>query len=127
MKTDLTEIREFLSDCLKSQGDVFKATADNDTKLEICGTIPAMQGKKKVDGFYFASVIPKPKDVRLYFFPLYTHRDQIEPHMSAELKKALKGKTCFHIKSISDEMATEIEEMVKKSVKLYQDDGLLAK
>jgi len=82
-----------------------------------------MQGMKKVDGFYFGSVVPKPKDVRLYYFPIYTHPAEFS--ISDELKKALKGKSCFHIKKLSPEMEKEIGEMVKKGVDLYDKDGLI--
>lgn len=123
---DLNEIKAFLISLLTDQGSVFKITDDSDEKYEVSGTVEAMQGKKKVDGIYFASVVPKPKDVRFYFFPLYTHNAAIVPTLSPELKKALKGKTCFHIKSISEEMAAELKALVARSVKLYQADSLLA-
>ena len=82
-----------------------------------------MQGKQKVDGFYFGSVVPKPKDVRLCYFPIYTHPTEFAP--SDELKRCLKGKSCFHIKIISPEMDKEITEMVAKGVSLYDKDRLL--
>lgn len=91
--------------------------------LEVCGKKEVMQGKQKVDGYYFASIVPKPKDIRLYFFPIYTHADAFSP--SEELNKCLKGKSCFHIKKLSPELETEITEMVKKGVELYDADGLI--
>ena len=71
-------------------------------------------------------VVPKPKDVRFYFFPTYTHKEQIG-ELPENLKKALKGKSCFHVKYIDDEFEDNIKELVKTAVKLYQADGLLAK
>ena len=127
MTKDLNEIRSFLQTILKKHKSVLKATTDTDEKYEVSGTIEAMQGKKKVDGIYFATVNPKPKDVRFYFFPLYTHREQIVDSLSEELKKALKGKTCFHIKSISDDMKKEVDDLVSTGIKLCQKDGLLDK
>ncbi len=85
-----------------------------------------MQGKQKVDGFYFGSVIPKPKDVRLYFFPMYTHKKQLHGKMSPELSKFLKGKSCFHIKHLTPELEKEIGTMIDNAVKIYQKDNLLA-
>lgn len=82
-----------------------------------------MQGKQKVDGHYFASLIPKSNDVRLYFFPIYTHADAFT--LSEELKKCLKGKSCFHIKTLSLELETEITEVVRTGVRLYKNDGLI--
>jgi len=124
--TDLEEIRSYLRTCLSEHGKSLKFTADTDVKVEATGTIPAMQGKKKVDGMYYASVIPKPKDIRFYFFPLYTHREQFVDTLSPELNKALKGKTCFHFKSLSPEASAEIKGLISKGVELYKADGLLA-
>lgn len=124
---DLEEIKSFLIGLLNEHSQCLKATTDTATKYEVSGTIETMQGKKKVDGIYFSTVAPKPKDIRFYFFPLYTHADHLKDTLSDELNKALKGKTCFHIKSISPEMQVELKSLVAKAVKLYQKDGLLAK
>lgn len=126
MTKDLNEIRETLTSILKEHSSVLKVTADTDVKFEVAGTVEAMQGKKKVDGIYFSSVVPKPKDVRFYFFPSYTHKDQLG-ELPENLKKALKGKSCFHIKYMDDDMESNLKDLVKKSVELYQADGLLAK
>ncbi len=126
MTKDINEIQAKLIDILKEQIDVLKISAETENKFEVSGTIEAMQGKKKVDGIYFASVVPKPKDVRFYFFPTYTHKEQIG-ELPENLKKALKGKSCFHVKYMDDEFEDNIKELVKTAVKLYQADGLLAK
>ena len=126
MTKDINEIQSKLIDILKEQIDVLKISAETENKFEVSGTIEAMQGKKKVDGIYFASVVPKPKDVRFYFFPTYTHKEQIG-ELPENLKKALKGKSCFHVKYIDDEFEDNIKELVETAVKLYQADGLLAK
>ncbi|MFK7785470.1 MAG: hypothetical protein AB8B56_10155 [Crocinitomicaceae bacterium] len=126
MTKDLTEIRETLTSILKEHSSVLKVVADTEVKYEVAGTVEAMQGKKKVDGIYFSSVVPKPKDVRFYFFPSYTHKDQIG-ELPENLKKALKGKSCFHVKYMDDDLEQSFRDLVKKSVGLYQADGLLAK
>ena len=123
MKTDLTEIQGTLKDILKSQVPTLRIRKDEPTVLEMCGTKEVMQGKQKVDGYYFASVVPKPKDIRLYYFPIYTHVNAFP--LSDELKKCLKGKSCFHIKKLSPEMEKEIAEMVIKGVIIYEQEGLI--
>jgi hypothetical protein len=123
MKTDLTEIETTLRGILKSHVPTLRVRKDESSVLEICGTKEVMQYKQKVDGYYFASVVPKPKDIRLYYFPIYTHPTEFTP--SDELKKCLKGKSCFHIKKLSPELENEITEMVAKGVELYDKDGLI--
>jgi hypothetical protein len=123
MKTDLKAIEETLRAILKAQQPKLRIRKDEATVLEMCGTKEVMQYKQKVDGFYFASIVPKPKDVRLYYFPIYTHMAAFS--ISDELKKSLKGKSCFHINKLSPEMEKEIEEMVQNGVHLYETDGLI--
>lgn len=123
MKTELAEIESFLKETLKSQCPPLQVRKDGDAGMEVAGTIPAMQGKQKVDGFYFASIVPKPKDIRFYFFPIYTHSEAFS--LSDELKKALKGKSCFHIKKLSPDMESEIAKMVQEAAKLYKKEGLI--
>ena len=124
MKTDLTEIRASLREMLTSNLPPLRIRKDEETVLEVCGTKEAMQGKQKVDGYYFASIMPKPKDVRLYYFPIYTHATEFE-WVSPELRKCLKGKSCFHIKKMSPELEVEIKKMVDKGIELYVKDGLI--
>lgn len=123
MKTDLKEIQSALVDQLNKQVPPLRSKDGGPRGILFEGTKPGMQGKQKVDGYYFATVVPKPKDVRLYFFPIYTHADQFK--LSDDLKKALKGKSCFHIKKLSLEMEEEIGAMFEQGKKLYAADGLI--
>ena len=124
MKTELTEISSTLKALLNQQTpSPLKIRKDNEATFEVAGTIEAMQGKQKVDGYYFASVITKPKDIRFYFFPIYTHPDQFK--LSDELQKCLKGKSCFHIKRLTIEMEKEINSIVVNAIKLYKKDNLI--
>ena len=88
MIKDLSQIEAFLRQVLIEQQPLLRIRKNETDVLEACGTKEAMQGKQKVDGFYFASIMPKPKDVRFYFFPLYTHVDRFK--LSPDLQKMLK-------------------------------------
>jgi hypothetical protein len=109
---------------LRSLEPSIKIRVDNEKTFEAAGTIPAMQGKQKVDGYYFASVMPKPKDVRFYFFPIYTHANAFSD-VSDELRKCLKGKSCFHVKKLSPELESEFNSMINKGAELYKKEGLI--
>ncbi|WP_421874802.1 hypothetical protein [Marinoscillum sp.] len=123
MIIDLLEIQNTLQELLKAHVPPLQIRKDNENVFEVAGTKEAMQGKQKVDGFYFASVVPKPKDIRLYYFPIYTHVDQF--FLSAELQKCLKGKSCFHIKKLTPELQVEIKAMIEKGVHVYEKDDLI--
>lgn len=124
MKTSIEEIQKTLINSLEKHTPTLKVRAKTDTKFEVAGTIPTMQGKQKVDGIYFSSVIPKPKDVRLYFFPIYTHPEAFK-NISEPLRKCLKGKSCFHIKKIDESLESDIHEMIKIGIDTYKKEGLL--
>ncbi|MEM7659142.1 MAG: hypothetical protein AAF399_23680 [Bacteroidota bacterium] len=119
MTKDLSEIQDTLKDILKAHLGDLKIRKELDNVFEVCGTVEAMQGKQKVDGFYFASVVPKPKDIRLYFFPLYTHKEEMG-ELSAPLQKFLKGKTCFHIKYLDDALIAELKDLTARALELYR-------
>ena len=124
MKTDLSQIREALVSSFDKHLPPLKVKKSSFECFEVAGTKKVMQGKQLVDGFYFASVVPKPKDIRLYFFPIYTHVDAFKD-LSDEMRKCLKGKSCFHIKKLSEEMEKEFQEMIATGVKLYLRDGFI--
>ncbi len=124
MTKDIDEIRKRLITILKGHLGALKVTIDTKEKFEVTGTIPTMQGKKKVDGIYFSSIVPKPKDVRFYFFPAYTHQEQIGD-LPDHLNKCLKGKSCFYIKYLDEELESSITALVGQGVQLYKEDGLL--
>tara|TARA_R110002020_G_scaffold213078_1_gene419809 strand:- start:2104 stop:2481 length:378 start_codon:yes stop_codon:yes gene_type:complete len=125
MITNPIEIDLALRKLIKAHVPPLQLRKDDSSGLEASGTIPAMQGKKKVDGFYFASIIPKPKDTRLYFFPIYTHCDHFAG-LPPILRKCLKGKSCFHFKHLNEELEKHISKMVEQGVLIYQKAGLVA-
>ena len=124
MKTEIPEIEVALKDLLKAHLNPLMIREETETVFQVCGTKARMQGKTKVDGYYFASVMPKPGDVRLYFFPIYTHVGFFND-ISPELKKCLKGKSCFHIKNLSLELEEDIKKMIQKGIDLYLKDDLI--
>lgn len=124
MEEKIVKIQQDLIELLKEQLGHLKVSKESAEVFEVSGTKEVMQGRQKVDGHYFASVMPKPKDVRLYFFPIYTHPEAYSD-ISPAFRKALKGKSCFHIKNLDEELKAEIRGAVKKGVELYQKDGLI--
>ena len=125
MTKDINEIWLILKSLLKNHENVFNIVSDSEEKFEVIGTKAVMQGKQKVEGHYFATLIPKPKDLRFYFFPAYTHADEIKALMNETLTKFLKGKSCFHIKKVDDAVIENLKVIIDRGVDLYQKDGLL--
>ena len=125
MTKNVDEMWPILVEMLKTHENVFKIVSDTADKFEVTGTKSVMQGKQRVEGHYFATLMPKPKDVRFYFFPAYTHVEEIKPLMNETVAKFLKGKSCFYIKKMDDEIRENLKTIVAKGVELYQKEGLL--
>ena len=89
MLSDLEQIERTLKDLMKKHQPLLQIRVEENGQFEVAGTKKVMQGKQEVSGHYFASVIPKPKDVRLYYFLIYTHVNDFA--ISDNLKKCLKG------------------------------------
>jgi hypothetical protein len=121
---DPAEICRTLRIMLTRRMPPLKVRHDRPDLLEVAGTKETQQGRQKVDGIFFASVVPKAKDVRFYFFPIYTHPAEFE-FLSADLRKNLKGKSCFHIQKLSPEVRSEIQEMIERGIRIYQDAQLI--
>ncbi len=124
-KTEVTEVRNSLKKTLERFLGPLKVKVDTESNFELSGTIQAPQGKKMVDGIYFSSIVPKEKDVRFYFFPAYTHPEAFE-YISDRLKKFKKGKSCFHVSYLDEELENEIKEMISKAIDIYRTEGWLA-
>lgn len=124
MKTEITDIRETLKNILENFLGPLKIRVDKPSNYEVNGTIEAPQGKKMVQGIYFSSIVPKEKDVRFYFYPAYTHPQEFE-YISDRLKKFKKGKSCFHVKFLDEELENEINGMVSKAIDIYKKNGWL--
>lgn len=118
---DLDLIQAWLQDSLRSLGAPLQVRKEGENGIEVAGTKRVMQGKQEVDGFYFASTVRKPKDIRLYFFPIYTDSDLYS--LSEELNKMLKGKSCFHIKKLNDPLKTELKDMMLRGKQRYEEKG----
>ena len=124
MAANLKHIETTLRAILLQHCPPLRVRVDTPSNFEVAGTKPCMQGKQKVDGIYFASVVPKPKDIRFYFFPNYTHATAFAQQYPT-IQKCLKGKSCFHIKAFTADMENELTAMVKLGVALYQKQGWL--
>lgn len=124
MKKDIHEVRETLKHILESFLGSLKVRVNKPSNFEVNGTIEAPQGKKIVQGIYFSNIVPKEKDVRFYFYPSYTHPKEFE-YISDRLKKFKKGKSCFHVKFLDEELENEIKEMISRAIDIYKKEGWL--
>lgn len=124
MKPELKFTQQKLTEFLRKNVPPLKITKDNSSVFEVFGSKEITYLGKKMDGIYFATVVPKPNDVRLYFFPIYTHAKEFE-NIPQSVKKCLKGKSCFHIKNADDKFLIDFKKMINKGVSIYKKSNLI--
>lgn len=71
---------------------------------------------------FFAGLMLKKGQVGFYFMPIYTHPDKFKD-VPAELKKCLKGKSCFHIKKPDAVLDRQLKDILKKGYEVYKEEG----
>ncbi|MFW9826681.1 MAG: hypothetical protein ACFFEY_03565 [Candidatus Thorarchaeota archaeon] len=86
-----------------------------------------LYGSKKVSLFgkksqptYIAGVIQQKNYVSFYLSAIYSHPELFK-NISPELKKFLKGKSCFNINKLTPPILQEVEEILQIGIKKYQE------
>lgn len=77
---------------------------------------------RKAQPTYIAGVIQQKNYVSFYFSPVYSHPNLFQ-EISLDLKKLLKGKSCFNIKKISPGLLEEIEKILMIGINIYKKIG----
>ena len=77
-------------------------------------------GKTKKE-LFFAGLTLQKNYVSFYFMPIYVE-PELKEKLEPELLKLLKGKSCFHIKSIDQELENKIFDALQKGYKLYEEN-----
>ena len=80
-----------------------------------------IEGRKRKEVFFAALIIQK-SYVGFYFMPVYAE-PEIKKLFAPELLKLLKGKSCFHIKTLTAELVLQIESALQAGFALYQERG----
>lgn len=99
---------------------VNKSTKPGCTELYSVKPVEAL-GKKR-DEMFFAAVMPMKAYVGFYFMPIYTHASEFKD-LDPSLRKLLKGKSCFHIKTIDQEVNKRLSALLKRGYDLYKKIG----
>lgn len=80
-----------------------------------------IDGRKKKE-VYFAGLTIQSNYVGFYYMPIYTDV-QLKDFFKQDLLRLLKGKTCFHIKKLDENLEKQIDEVLKKGYILYEKRG----
>lgn len=122
--TDKAEIFEQLCAALKEYSPPYEPGVDTETRYDLWAEHGPYQafGKERKD-VYFGGVMIQSSYVGLYFMPVYSDPEAMKRIFSERLLKTLKGKSCFHIKTLDDEMLADIKHALKAGFEVYKERG----
>ena len=78
-------------------------------------------GRKRTEVFFAAAIIQKAY-VGFYFMPVYAEPD-IKKLFAPELLALLKGKSCFHVRSLEGRLPAQIKSALARGFRLYKARG----
>ena len=88
--------------------------------FHLYGSIEVSLFGKKPQKTYIAGVIQQKNFVSFYLSAVYSH-PEIFKDISPDLKKVLKGKSCFNISKATPQLFDEIEIVLKKGIEKYKE------
>ena len=120
MEDKRAEIFAQLKELLVKYNPPFVAKIDNERWYDLYSIKDlVIEGRKRKEVF-FAGIIIQKAYVGLYYMPVYAE-PEIKALFKPELLKLLKGKSCFHIKSLDDVILGQIRQALKDGFNLYQE------
>jgi hypothetical protein len=118
------EIKKILeknsSDFLKTNKYIGSKSKQQKPSLHLYGNKEVSLFGKKPQPTYIAGVIQQKNYVSFYLSPIYSH-PELYSDISSDLKKVLKGKSCFNISKANQFLLNEIEKILKKGINKYKE------
>jgi hypothetical protein len=99
-------------------------TVDLDSRYELYSVKDVELQGRKFKELFFGCVIIQGSYVGFYFMPVYTHTAMLD-EVPEELRKCLKGKSCFHIKKYDEGLFELIAGMTARGFDWYRKEGLV--
>ena len=122
MQEHLVEIFQRLKGILEEYEDPLKPKFDLDSKYDLWSFKDLEIAGRKRKEVNFASLIIHSKHVGFYFMPIYSDTD-LKDVFDPELLATLKGKSCFHIKTLNDQLEEQIRNALNIGFELYKKRG----
>ena len=124
MEDKRKEIFAEIKKILLPYGKKMNLSVDDEKKIELLGKKKVTIYNKEIDGMYFAWAMIKKNFVGFYCFFQYSHPDFLK-ECPENLRKCLKGKSCFQIKKNDPELMKSIKIYIKKGYEMYKKCGLI--
>lgn len=122
MNNDLIHIYKRLKVLLMNYEPPLISKVNLDSKYDLWSVKDiVIEGRKRKE-VYFAGLIIQSNYVGFYYMPVYTDTE-MKSMFSSGLLKLLKGKSCFHIKTLNEALEKEIAEALEAGYLLYREKG----
>ena len=122
MQEKLVDIYNQLKPLMRKYENPLLPKLDLDSKYDLWSFKDVVIDGRKRKEVFFASLVIQSSYVGFYYMPIYTDTTLTEV-FSPELLKLLKGKSCFHIKKIDENLKTEIKKALDIGYKRYKKRG----
>ena len=122
MANELSEIYQAIKKELKKYEPPLVAKADYDARYDLWSVKDIVIDGRPRKEIAFGAVIIQSSYVGFYFTPIYTSQ-QARDNTAPELMKLLKGKGCFHVKKLDDELLKHIRDLIKRGFNQYKKNG----
>jgi hypothetical protein len=119
---ELAEIYRGLKIILKRCEGPFQPKVDGDRSYDLWSFKDLVIAGRKRKEVFFASIVIRKTYVGFYYMPIYIDVG-LSNVFKPELLKLLKGKSCFYIRDLSPDIASQIEEALKIGYELYKERG----
>jgi hypothetical protein len=119
---ELVKIFNRLKKLLKKYENPLTPKFDLDSKYDLWSFKDLEIDGRKRKEVYFAGLVIQSKYVGFYYMPIYTD-STLKDFFQPELLKLLKGKSCFHVKKLDDNLEKQIAQALDKGYKLYKKRG----
>ena len=125
VKTDLrAEIFKKLEALASTYAPPLTFQTNQISKCSLISKKPVEYLGRKMPEMYFGAVQIHKGFTALYLMHIYVQPDKVEK-LSPNLKKLLKGKSCFHIKHLDSELETAIKKAMDEGIACYKKLGFI--
>ena len=122
MPADLKPVREKVRQLLKPYEKYFTLRGEGGESRGLYSVKKIEAAGRTYDEMFFAGTRMLKGAVGFYFMPIYTHEAEFK-NLSPELRKILKGKSCFHLKKQDPVLESQLKELLKQGYEVYRKAG----
>jgi hypothetical protein len=116
------EVFDEVASLLKKYSPPFEVRRDAKDGYHLWSNKPVVIEGREHKELFFAGVIVQKNYVGFYYMPVYTDPER-KAMFKPELLARLKGKSCFHLRSLDPETRTQIKDALDSGFALYKDRG----